>query len=51
MFAGYGLFTSGSVSAQHDPGGFVGMLAGFLSFAGGVTAAVTAFARRDAPAA
>jgi hypothetical protein len=51
MFVGYVLFTADSASAQHGPGGFVGMLAGLLSFAGGVTAAVAAFARRDAPAA
>ena len=51
MFVGYVLFTADSASAQHGPGGFVGMLAGLLAFAGGVTAAVAAFARRDAPAA
>jgi hypothetical protein len=51
MFAGYVLFTAGSASAQHGPGAFVGMLAGLLTFAGGVSGAVAAFAQRDAPAA
>jgi hypothetical protein len=51
MFAGYVLFTAASASAQHGPGGFVGMLAGLLSFAGGVTAGVAVFAQRDPPAA
>jgi len=51
MFAGYVLFTAGSASAQQGPGAIVGMLAGLLSFAGGVTGAISAFARRDTPVA
>jgi hypothetical protein len=51
MFAGYVLLAATSTSAQHGPGGFVGLLAGLLLFAAGVTAAVGVFSRRNTPAA
>ena len=51
MFAGYVLLAATSASAQQGPGGFVGLLAGLLLFAAGVTAAVGVFSRRDTPAA
>jgi hypothetical protein len=50
LFAGYVLFTAGSSSAQHGAGGFVGLLAGLLLFAGGVTAAVSLFSYRSTSA-
>jgi hypothetical protein len=51
MFAGYVLLAATSASAQTGPGGFVGLLAGLLLFAAGVTAAVGVFSGRDTPAA